>query len=102
MNRAWNFKDLTGQRSGRLVVEKLDYKDRFGIIHWHCKCDCGNYTSVTTAKLKNGKCQSCGCISRERIIALSKARSTHRKTDERLCNNGLMKKESAITRSVFA
>ena len=45
---SWNFKDLTGQRYGRLVVEKLDYKDRYGQIHWRCRCDCGNYTSVVT------------------------------------------------------
>ena len=81
---SWNFKDLTGQRYGRLVVEKLDYKDRYGQIHWRCRCDCGNYTSVVTTRLNSGKTQSCGCISRERIISLSKARSTHGKSGTRI------------------
>lgn len=93
MGTPWNFKDLTGQRFGRLVVEKLDYKDRFGSVYWHCKCDCGNYTSVTTAGLKSGKNQSCGCISRERIIALSKARSTHGKTETRIYHIWQMMKQ---------
>ena len=40
--------DLIGQGFGKLIVlEKLGTKN--GRVVWKCKCDCGNYTEVTTA-----------------------------------------------------
>lgn len=56
--------DLTGQRFGRLTVLKRD-PDRTGQVFWHCKCDCGNEKSVSAYRLKSGRTQSCGCLSRE-------------------------------------
>lgn len=57
--------DLTGQRFGRLVVQKrvdLDKSTRNGIIHgWLCKCDCGNEVVCTSKQLNSGKKTSCGC-----------------------------------------
>lgn len=39
---------------------------------WVCKCDCGNETSVVSAKLNNGNTKSCGCLNSEkRNIGLS-------------------------------
>lgn len=84
MRKPWNFKDLTGQRFGRLVVEKIDHKNHYGQIYWRCKCDCGNYASVTSSRLNGGQSKSCGCKGRERIIALSKARATHGKSNTRI------------------
>ena len=59
-----NFKDLTGKRFGRLVVEKL-YEGPRNLKHkaclWVCKCDCGNTCIVQTGNLTNGHTQSCGC-----------------------------------------
>ena len=56
---SWNFKDLTGQRFGKLTVLGI-HKKEDGKIFWECKCDCGNYCYPTTYKLKEQK--SCGCI----------------------------------------
>lgn len=59
-----NFKDLTGQRYGRLVVIGLKHHS-YKKIQWLCKCDCGNETVVTTGNLKRGNVKSCGCYKRE-------------------------------------
>lgn len=63
--REAHFKDLTGKRFGRLVVEKLydgpnhlKYKSTL----WVCKCDCGNTSLVETSNLMNGHTRSCGCL----------------------------------------
>lgn len=56
--------DLTGQRFGKLtVLEKLGTKN--GRVVWKCKCDCGNYTDVTTALLRNSSVSSCGCLAKQ-------------------------------------
>lgn len=54
--------DLTGQRFGRLLVleptgESNTDKSRL----WHCRCDCGRETIVTTKALRSGSTVSCGC-----------------------------------------
>ena len=55
--------DLIGQGFGKLtVLEKLGTKN--GRVVWKCKCDCGNYTEVTTALLRNGSVSSCGCLAK--------------------------------------
>ncbi len=55
--------DLTGQRFGKLtVIEKSGTKN--GSVLWKCKCDCGNYTEVITALLRNGSVSSCGCLAK--------------------------------------
>lgn len=56
------FKDLTGQRFGKLVVlEEYGYNDH-GQILWKCKCDCGNIHITTGNILSRGECKSCGCL----------------------------------------
>ena len=66
MKRGNGFKDLTGQRFGRLVAlhvdEELSYPKH---IFWYCKCDCGNHVSIARAQLTSGKTQSCGCLQKE-------------------------------------
>ena len=55
--------DLTGQRFGKLTaIEKSGTKN--GSVLWKCKCDCGNYTEVITALLRNGSVSSCGCLAK--------------------------------------
>lgn len=49
--------DLTGQRFGKLTVISYDDIER----KWICQCDCGNFTKVKGAKLKDGGTQTCGC-----------------------------------------
>lgn len=59
------FIDLTGQRFGRLVVNKIMSKDKNNKIMWLCGCDCGKETVVRGSDLKNGKVRSCGCLHDE-------------------------------------
>lgn len=57
------FKDRVGERYGRLTVVK--YSHTAGRhIHWLCKCDCGNLTTVSRANL-GVSTRSCGCLRRE-------------------------------------
>ena len=62
--------DLSGQRFGRLtVVRKADNKN--GRVAWLCVCDCGKETIVSSDKLRQGRTQSCGCLSVELTVARS-------------------------------
>ena len=60
-----NFKrspeDLTGLVFGLLTAQKVVNKRR---IHWLCKCQCGNTTTVEASDLKSGHTKSCGCLQR--------------------------------------
>jgi hypothetical protein len=63
------YKDLTGQRFGRLTVLELAYIRDYR-SHWLCKCDCGNDCVINSHNL--GKhTNSCGCIAMERIKKLN-------------------------------
>lgn len=54
-------KDLTGLRFGKLVAIESTGSDRWGRRTWKCKCDCGNYTTVSIGNLTSGLTRSCGC-----------------------------------------
>lgn len=62
------FKDLSGQRFGRLVVEYKLPEKRNNRYIWHCKCDCGNEKNIIGASLTKtcNPTRSCGCIQIER------------------------------------
>ena len=68
-----NRSQLIGQKFGRLeVIEYLGSNDKSQSI-WKCKCDCGNYTTSTSALLNLGNKKSCGCLKskgEEKIIKL--------------------------------
>lgn len=58
------FKDLTGQKFGRLLVISHGgwiKKKTF----WKCLCDCGNEKLVYVSHLKSGSIKSCGCLCSE-------------------------------------
>ncbi len=59
-----NFKDLTGQKFGKLTVKKLLRIDKEHGAIWLCDCECGNTTEVPSRKLKSGNTKSCGCLRR--------------------------------------
>jgi hypothetical protein len=61
------FKDLTGQRFGRLTVIKHIGSNKFNKSIFLCKCDCGNEKIIIGSKLLNGETQSCGCYRKKRI-----------------------------------
>lgn len=81
--------DLTGQRYGRLVVQRLANQDEIsaygtgkegepgkiaeenaGVLGrlqdlWLCRCDCGNVCVCQKENLRDGKTKSCGCFRNE-------------------------------------
>jgi hypothetical protein len=65
------FKNITGQRFGRLTVQYRtdDYISPSGLKStvWHCLCDCGNECDVLRSSLSCGT-QSCGCLQRELAV----------------------------------
>ncbi|MCD8376221.1 MAG: hypothetical protein LUD69_04705 [Oscillospiraceae bacterium] len=59
-----SYKDLTGNRYGRLVVvSEAEYKKPYRM--WNCVCDCGNTTVVRGTSLTSGHTTSCGCFQRD-------------------------------------
>lgn len=64
-----NFRDLTGQRFGRLVAESRA-PDRIlpsgkHCVVWNCICDCGRQTEVLRPHLTGSQSKSCGCLRAE-------------------------------------
>ncbi|KKN98973.1 hypothetical protein LCGC14_0142180 [marine sediment metagenome] len=62
------FIDLTGKRFGRLIIIRVDGKDKHNNIQWLCICDCGNKITARAGSLKNCHTQSCGCWRKEESI----------------------------------
>lgn len=62
-----NFKDIAGQRFGRLVaLEATDEKEKSGESYiWKCQCDCGNICYTSGSRLRAGITRSCGCLVSE-------------------------------------
>lgn len=64
-------KDLTGQKFGRLKVEKFSHSKKTSYKrnrnYWKCKCNCGNITYVESGDLMRKKHPtiSCGCYRKE-------------------------------------
>ena len=56
------FKDLTGQRFGRLTVVERAENNKRNVVLWFCLCDCGNYHTTISHYLTAGLCRSCGCL----------------------------------------
>lgn len=52
-------KDLTGMRSGKLIVESMVFQN--GRTKCRCRCDCGNVTVINCFPFVHKKCISCGC-----------------------------------------
>lgn len=80
------FKDLTGQKFGRLTVLKLAYKkpknnNKGTRCYWLCQCECGNTKNVLTEALKSGHTKSCGCLGKEQRL---KSNTTHNLSNTRL------------------
>ena len=71
--------DLTGQKFGRLFVNKTLGSNKHKSIVWECICDCGKKTQTTTTTLLSGKSKSCGCLAAEnRLKSLVKHGATRK------------------------
>lgn len=56
------FKDITGQRFGRLVViERVHPNDARNKVCWLCICDCENFYVASAGTLRQSNHHSCGC-----------------------------------------
>jgi hypothetical protein len=73
------FIDLTGQKFGKLTVDKYKGKNKHNQSMWLCKCQCGNNKIIVGTSLRNGSTRSCGCLQRD----IAKARTTHRRSYSR-------------------
>lgn len=66
------YKDITGQRFGRLVAQYRQPWKKAGKSVWHCVCDCGNECDIRLEQLtasdstkSRSKARSCGCLQKE-------------------------------------
>lgn len=59
--------DITGQRFGKLTVERFIGADASGRAFWQCKCDCGRTCEKRGTDLRTGRVKSCGrCVVRKK------------------------------------
>lgn len=58
------FKDLTGRRFGKLVVQSFAGERNKERV-WLCLCDCGNQKLAGGRVLTHGNTKSCGCLIQE-------------------------------------
>jgi len=66
-----NFKDMTGQRFGHLLV--LGRAEQKGLqARWQCQCDCGAVQDVDGHNLRSGRKTSCGCQTKRSVDALER------------------------------
>ena len=61
------FKDLTGQKFGKLIAIRPTEERKNNSVVWECLCDCGNTTFVSEGALNSGSTQSCGCLHKELV-----------------------------------
>lgn len=67
-----NFRDIKGQRFGRLILKTLK-RDAKNKLIWECLCDCGKIKVSKHSDIINGDVNSCGCLQND----LAKERGTH-------------------------
>jgi hypothetical protein len=68
------YKDLTGQKFGRLRVIEFSHRNKKNKLLWKCLCECGMMTHVRGEKLTCTKkrTKSCGCLQRQTPSHISK------------------------------
>lgn len=62
------FRDLTGQRFGRLLVLRENGQNSRKQYKWLCLCDCGKETTKQSWDLVSKKTTSCGCLWEEMSV----------------------------------
>jgi len=60
------FKDISGQKIGKLtVIKRVPPPKPSKKTFWLCRCDCGNEKIVRADCLDETKTRSCGCVKRQ-------------------------------------
>lgn len=69
----YSFKDITGQRFGKLIAKTFEPKLPDKPTLWICICDCGKEMKVRGSELRKGNVKSCGCKKKlaEGVAALN-------------------------------
>ena len=87
-----NFKDISGQRFGKLIAIKISETRNRGILSWDCICDCGTSKVVTGQELRRGSTSSCGCEQHKGtpkdIAGQKKDKLTAVSSTGKVCANG--------------
>ena len=85
-----NYKDIAGQRFGRLIaIEHIPNHSRKA-SKWRCVCDCGKTTYVCLFSLSSGKTKSCGCLKNDKTVQRN---TKHGKTHTRIYKEWMAMKE---------
>ena len=58
------YKDISGQKFGRLTALHVLHNNGTKCTYWLCVCECGNLKEVRGGELRNGQIKSCGCLNR--------------------------------------
>ncbi len=70
-----NFRDLTGQRFGRLTVLERGPSAKSRQSRWFCRCDCGGTALVESCALTRGHTTSCGCAHTDAVTTHGRNRT---------------------------
>lgn len=73
-NMSRRYKDLTGQKFGRVTALECVGQNDHGNSVWRCRCDCGVEFQTLGFHLTRGETQSCGCLRVERATEVSRKR----------------------------
>ena len=61
----YKYRDISGNKFGRLTAIKPSGRTKAGAVIWECLCDCGTKKEVVSGSLINGDTKSCGCYGKE-------------------------------------
>jgi hypothetical protein len=73
--------DILGQKFGKLTVLSFEGLKNRRNAKWMCKCDCGNYKSVSGSDLRSGNTISCGCFAIQRIKEVNTKHGNGRRSE---------------------
>ena len=60
--------ELEGKKFDRLTVLEFVGKTKQRVSLYRVRCDCGQERIVESGALVSGRCKSCGCLKRDKII----------------------------------
>jgi len=87
------FKDLLGQRFGRLTV--LERGPSNHGAQWVCRCDCGKTHLVMSKRLQEGSVRSCGCLKAD----LTRERNKSESVRDRMSDGMIRHWETSVKRA---